>query len=221
MRLGFDGHPRRNRITTSTSVGVTISDEQAAYARRRVSDAGLDGRVEIRLQDYREVDDGPFDAISSIGMSEHVGAERIDTYFNQLYGLLRPGGRLLNHAISAVGGSRLRRRSFLYRYVFPDGELLDIADSTRSMEQAGFESVTWRTFASTTPRPCDCWVSNLQAHWDDATPWWGNRGPGCGCSTCRDRSTVSTTPASRSIRRSASATPPTERATCPEPRSWD
>lgn len=150
-------------------VGVTISDEQAAYARRRVSEVGLDGQVEIRLQDYREVDDGPFDAISSIGMSEHVGAERIDTYFNQLYGLLRPGGRLLNHAISSVGGSRLRRRSFIHRYVFPDGELLDIADSTRSMEQAGFEIRDVENLREHYAQTLRCWVSNLQAHWDDAT----------------------------------------------------
>ena len=136
-------------------VGVTISDEQAAYARRRVADAGLDDRVEIRIQDYREIDDGPFDAISSVGMSEHVGSERIDTYFTQLHGLLRPGGRLLNHAISSVGGSRLRRRSFIYRYVFPDGELLDIADSIACRWNGpASRSVTSRTCASTTPRRC-------------------------------------------------------------------
>jgi cyclopropane-fatty-acyl-phospholipid synthase len=156
-------------------VGITISDEQAAYARRRVSEAGLDDRVEIRIQDYREVDDGPFDAISSIGMSEHVGSEQIETYFAQLHDLLRPGGRLLNHAISSVGGSRLKRRSFIYRYVFPDGELLDIADSTRSMERAGFEIRDIENLREHYAQTLRCWVSNLQTRWDEATAMVGER----------------------------------------------
>ena len=81
-------------------VGVTISAEQAELARRRVAEAGLADRVEIRLADYREVDDGPYDAISSIGMFEHVGAGHLDEYFGRLHALLRPGGRLLNHGIT-------------------------------------------------------------------------------------------------------------------------
>ena len=76
-------------------VGVTISDEQAIAARERVERAGLSDRVEIRVQDYREVDDGPYDAISSIGMAEHVGRKNLPTYFARLYSLLRPGGRLV------------------------------------------------------------------------------------------------------------------------------
>ena len=120
-------------------VGVTISDEQAAEARRRVEAAGVSDRVEIRIEDYRQVVDGPFDAISSVGMAEHVGQRKMDDYFGILHSLLRPGGRMLNHAISTVGGSRLRRRGFVYRYVFPDGELLDVGDTVLSMERAGFE----------------------------------------------------------------------------------
>ena len=140
-----------------------------------MSDAGLDGRVEIRIQDYREVDDGPFDAISSIGMSEHVGAELIDTYFGRLHDLLRPGGRVLNHAISSIGGSRLRRRSFIYRYVFPDGELLDIADGLRSMERAGFEIRDVENLREHYAETLRNWVSNLQARWDDAIALVGER----------------------------------------------
>ena len=196
-------------------VGVTISEEQATYARRRVRDAGLDERVEIRLQDYREIDDGPFDAISSIGMSEHVGAERIDTYFTQLHGLLRPGGRLLNHAISSVGGSRLRRRSFIYRYVFPDGELLDIADSLRSMERAGFEIRDVENLREHYAETLRCWVANLQANWEAAIALVGERrAQGVAAVHVRVRSTASTMPASNCTRRSACATPPTARARC-------
>jgi cyclopropane-fatty-acyl-phospholipid synthase len=140
-------------------VGVTISDEQAAYARRRVADLGLDDRVEIRIQDYRTLRDGPFDAISSIGMAEHVGHRRMRTYFDTLHGLLRPGGRLLNHAISSVGGARMAERGFIHRYVFPDGELLDVGVTASEMEKAGFEirDVENRH-----------WVANLERNWTDA-----------------------------------------------------
>src|SRR3546814_14887527 len=107
-------------------VGGTISREQVELARQRVEAAGLTDRVEIRLQEYRHLTGGNFEAISSIGMSEHVGKARIDAYFATLASLLTPGGRLLNHAISSVGGSKLGGRTFMGRYVFPDGELLEI-----------------------------------------------------------------------------------------------
>src|SRR3546814_18620643 len=74
----------------------------------------------------------------SIGMSEHVGHERIDEYFAVLRSLLVPGGRMLNHAISAVGSSRIGRRTFMGRYVFPDWELRDVADTVSSMDRVGF-----------------------------------------------------------------------------------
>jgi len=149
-------------------VGITISTEQADFARRRVHDLGLADRVDIRVQDYREIDDGPFDVISSVGMAEHVGIKRMEEYFERLYSLLVPGGRLLNHAIASTGGSRLSRRSFIYRYVFPDGELLDIADTARFMEAAGFEVrdvENLREHYATTLRH---WVANLERHWTAA-----------------------------------------------------
>ena len=84
-------------------VGVTFSKEQYDWATKRVADLGLADRVELRIQDYRDIDDGPFDAISSIGMFEHVGRRRMVEYFSRLHALLRPGGRLLNHAIGRPG----------------------------------------------------------------------------------------------------------------------
>lgn len=149
-------------------VGVTISTEQAAYAQQRVVDLGLADRIDIRVQDYREITDGPFDAISSIGMAEHVGEKRMGEYFERLHALLRPGGRLLNHAISSVGGSKLGRRSFVYRYVFPDGELLDIADTTRFMERAGFEVRDVENLREHYAMTLRHWVANLQRNWDAA-----------------------------------------------------
>jgi cyclopropane-fatty-acyl-phospholipid synthase len=149
-------------------VGVTISKEQAALARRRVESAGLTERVEIRLQDYREVPDGPFDAISSIGMAEHVGKKNMVGYFRQLHSLVRPGGRVMNHAIASKGGSKMSGRHFMHRYVFPDGELLDLGDTVLDMERAGFEVrdvENLREHYATTLRH---WVSNLERNWDDA-----------------------------------------------------
>jgi len=149
-------------------VGVTISEEQAMLARRRVADAGLADRVEIRVQDYREVPDGPFDAISSIGMAEHVGKKNMARYSEQLFDLLRPGGRALNHAIASVGGSKMNGRHFMHRYVFPDGELLDLGDTVLALEGAGFEVrdvENLREHYATTLRR---WVSNLEDRWDEA-----------------------------------------------------
>ena len=149
-------------------VGITISTEQADYARRRVADLGLSDRVDIRIQDYREIDDGPFDVISSIGMAEHVGSRRMTEYFTRLYSLLVPGGRLLNHAIASTGGTKLSRRGFVGRYVFPDGELLDIADTARHMEAAGFEVRDVENLREHYAQTLRHWVANLERHWDAA-----------------------------------------------------
>ncbi len=149
-------------------VGVTISAEQAALARQRVDEAGVADRVEIRLQDYRALGGERFDAISSIGMSEHVGQRNLVRYYTTLREALVPQGRLLNHAISSVGGSRIGRSSFIGRYVFPDGELIDVGDSVLAMERAGFEVrdvESLREHYATTLRH---WVANLERHWDAA-----------------------------------------------------
>ncbi len=96
--------------------------------------------MEIRFQDYRDVDDGPFDAISSIGMVEHVGAAQLAEYFGRLHDLLRPGGRLLNHGICwPRGSSGLKRTSFVANYVFPDGELHEVGVVAQAMQARGFE----------------------------------------------------------------------------------
>jgi cyclopropane-fatty-acyl-phospholipid synthase len=149
-------------------VGITLSTPQAELARQRVDEAGLGDKIEIRLQDYRKLGGETFDAVSSIGMFEHVGEKRMVEYFETLRGLLTPEGRLLNHAISARGGSKLGNRSFVNRYVFPDGELLDVGDVTKAMQRAGFEVrdvESLREHYATTLRQ---WVSNLETHWPQA-----------------------------------------------------
>jgi cyclopropane-fatty-acyl-phospholipid synthase len=149
-------------------VGITLSEEQAERARERAAEAGLADRVEIRVQDYRDLHGEEFDAISSIGMFEHVGRERMADYFATLRGLLGPEGRLLNHAISSVGGSRLAARSFTGRYVFPDGELLDVSDTVAAMEAAGFEVRDVHSLREHYARTLRHWVRNLEGSWDRA-----------------------------------------------------
>ena len=151
------------------AVGVTISEEQAALARQRIHDAGLDDRVEIRLQDYRDIDDGTFDAISSIGMFEHVGIEQVQAYFTRLRELLRPEGRLLNHAISRCSGEgELPRDSFPARYVFPDGQLHEVGRTVSTMQDLGFEARDVESLREHYARTLRAWIANLEADWDRA-----------------------------------------------------
>ncbi|CAH0133980.1 MULTISPECIES: SAM-dependent methyltransferase [unclassified Arthrobacter] len=150
-------------------VGVTLSVEQAALARKRAADAGLTERVDIRVQDYRDVDDGPFDAISSIGMSEHVGREQIEHYSSRLHRLLRPGGRLLNHAISwNAGPTSPDPDSFIPRYVFPDGEMLSLSDMVEALESASLEVLDVEALRRHYALTLRAWVRNLEEHWDEA-----------------------------------------------------
>ncbi|OHV20248.1 cyclopropane-fatty-acyl-phospholipid synthase [Parafrankia soli] len=164
------------------AVGITISAEQAAEARRRVTEAGLEDKIEIRLQDYREITDGPFDAISSVGMVEHVGRAKLPIYFDNLFHLLRPGGRLLNHGISfpgdPVGAARGRPRlgplplprdaDFLHRYVFPDGELHEIGALVTLMQAGGFEVRHVENLREHYALTLRAWVTNLENRWDEA-----------------------------------------------------
>lgn len=150
-------------------VGVTLSTEQAALAGKRVADAGLTDRVDIRVQDYRDVDDGPFDAISSIGMSEHVGRDQMPHYVSRLHGLLRPGGRLLNHAISwNAGPTAPDPDSFIPRYVFPDGEMLSLAETVGALETGGFEVLDVEALRRHYALTLRAWVRNLEDHWGEA-----------------------------------------------------
>jgi len=155
------------------AVGVTLSQRQAELATERVRVAGLSDRIEIRVQDYRDINDGPFDAISSIGMFEHVGRDQLAEYFGCLHRLLAPGGRLLNHGISRPGdgevGSRAAfdRNGFIERYVFPDGELHEVG-TVVSLMQERFEVRDVESLREHYARTLRHWVANLEANWDRA-----------------------------------------------------
>jgi cyclopropane-fatty-acyl-phospholipid synthase len=152
------------------AVGVTLSTRQAEWARAAVQRAGLDDLVEIRIQDYRDVLDGPFDAISSIGMFEHVGAARLDEYFTRCFQLLRPGGRLLNHGIAKRPTTRpsFAHRGFIDRYVFPDGELHEVGTVVSRVQKANFEVRNVEGLREHYAQTLRHWVANLEAHWDEA-----------------------------------------------------
>ena len=164
---GMAIHAARN--TGVRVVGVTLSREQAELARRRVADAGLADLVEIRLADYREVEDGPYQAISSIGMFEHVGAGQLGRYFARLHALLAPEGRLLNHGISRPAGQRaFGRSSFLQRYVFPDGELEEIGTVVSAVQDAGLEVRHVENLREHYALTLRAWARNLEEHYVEA-----------------------------------------------------
>ena len=121
-------------------VGITLSEPQAELARRRVAERGLSDRIEIRVQDYRAIDDGPFDAVGSIGMVEHVGSSQIDAYARQLVELVRPGGRVLNHGIARLRIGDPEAGAFTQRYIFPDGAPLHLSRIQVALERAGLET---------------------------------------------------------------------------------
>ncbi|AZM64711.1 MULTISPECIES: SAM-dependent methyltransferase [unclassified Streptomyces] len=149
-------------------VGITLSQEQAAYARKRIADEGLTDRVEIRVQDYRDVADGPYDAIASIGMAEHVGSERYLEYATVLHRLLRPGGRLLNHQIARRpqrDESAYQVDDFIDAYVFPDGELSPLGTTVSLLERSGFEVRDVESLREHYALTLRRWVANLEADW--------------------------------------------------------
>ncbi|MFJ8568329.1 class I SAM-dependent methyltransferase [Streptomyces sp. NPDC093514] len=151
--------------------GVTLSREQAAYARKRVADEGLTEQVDIRIQDYRDVKDGPYEAISSIGMAEHVGADRYRDYARTLHALLRPGGRLLNHQIARrpePDEEAYRIDQFIDAYVFPDGELSPLGTTVGELERAGFEVRDVEALREHYGLTLRAWVARLEEHWSEA-----------------------------------------------------
>ncbi|MEW1721127.1 cyclopropane-fatty-acyl-phospholipid synthase family protein [Streptomyces sp. NPDC093109] len=151
--------------------GITLSREQAAFARKRIAEEGLTDRIEIRVQDYRDVRDGPYDAISSIGMAEHVGSVQYRAYADDLYRLLKPGGRLLNHQIARrpeKDESGYHVDPFIDSYVFPDGELAPLGRTLATLEEAGFEARDVESIREHYALTLRRWVTNLEEHWADA-----------------------------------------------------
>ena len=149
-------------------LGITLSEPQASLARARVTEAGLDDRVTIRVLDYRSLKDERFDAIASIGMVEHVGAEKIDLYAQRLASLLRPGGRLLNHGVAHLHSSSPKAGPFTDRYVFPDAHPLLLSRILLALERAGFVTEHVEEFGADYAETLKHWARRLDEHRDEA-----------------------------------------------------
>ncbi len=144
--------------------GITLSDEQADLARGRVSAAGLEDQVKIRLGDYRDLAGEQYDAISSIGMVEHVGNANVDAYAATLASVLRPGGRLLNHGIARLRIGDPEAGPFSERFVFPDAAPLHVSRVLAAIERAGLEPTHVEGFRSDYARTLSEWTRNLEAN---------------------------------------------------------
>jgi cyclopropane-fatty-acyl-phospholipid synthase len=149
-------------------VGITLSENQAELARRRVADAGQSDLVEIRVADYRELEGERYDAIASIGMVEHVGLAQIDVYARQLADLLEPGGRLLNHGIARLRHSDPDAGPFSERYVFPDAEPLHLSRILLALERAGFETQHTEGFRDDYAETLRHWAERLDENQERA-----------------------------------------------------
>jgi cyclopropane-fatty-acyl-phospholipid synthase len=153
-----------------TALGVTLSRQQADWAQKRIAEQGLGEAAEVRHADYRSVTESGFDAIASVGLTEHIGRARVDAYAAFLAARLKPGARLLNHCITRPDeDSRvISRRGFTDRYVFPDGELLGPGRVIAALERAGLEMRHEENLREHYARTLAAWCANLDAHWDEA-----------------------------------------------------
>jgi cyclopropane-fatty-acyl-phospholipid synthase len=147
-------------------VGITLSENQAAAARQRVHDAGLSARIDIRVADYRELDDGPYDKIASVGMVEHVGEAQLGHYAATIARLLRPGGLVLNHGIARLFSEPAGEKSLLLRYVFPDGELPPLARVLGALQGAELEPRDVESLREHYALTLRRWLANLDAERD-------------------------------------------------------
>ena len=152
------------------AIGVTLSEQQAHYGQESIEQAGLAGQAEIRFSDYRDVAESGFDAVSSIGLTEHIGRANYPSYFAFLYGKLRPEGRILNHTITRPNDDWVShfRKSFINRYVFPDGELSGPSQVMTAMNSAGFEVRHEENLREHYAMTLKYWCENLEEHWDEA-----------------------------------------------------
>lgn len=162
------------------ATGITLSENQHAYAQRMIRERGLSELCDVRLVDYRDVpEDGPFDKIASVGMFEHVGRKNLPLYFGKIFHLLRPGGIALNHGItlSSIGrqelGSDIGR--FIDDYVFPGGELCHVSDVVAEMSAQGLECHDVENLRPHYARTLWQWVERLEANREAAVALVGEK----------------------------------------------
>lgn len=152
------------------ALGVTLSQRQAEWAQAAIAHAGLSHLAEVRHMDYRDVPEEQFDAVSSIGLTEHIGERELPNYFSRLLDKLRTGGRLLNHCITRPNNkARARAGRFIDRYVFPDGELVGPGHLVSVMHDTGFEVRHEENLREHYALTLADWSTNLEREWSAAT----------------------------------------------------
>jgi cyclopropane-fatty-acyl-phospholipid synthase len=149
-----------------TAVGVTLSREQALWAQEAIKRDRIDDRAEVRFGDYRDVADTGFDAVSSIGLTEHIGVRNYPSYFSFIRDKLVPGGRVLNHCITRPDNRSRDTGPFIDRYVFPDGELIGSGTIVTAAQDAGLEVQHTENLRLHYARTLAGWNRNLAANWD-------------------------------------------------------
>ena len=155
------------------ATGITLSRNQHLYVNRLIEEKGLQGRVKMLLQDYRDVDETvPFDKVASVGMCEHVGRPNLSNYFAKIRRLLTPGGLVLNHGITAGGVENTQLNAgmgdFIERYIFPGGQLLHIGAMSTALTRGGLEAVDMECLRPHYAKTLWAWVDALECNLDAA-----------------------------------------------------
>jgi cyclopropane-fatty-acyl-phospholipid synthase len=169
-KLGLEPGMRAAREYGVKALGVTLSKQQAEWAQKAIAEQGLSGLAEVRHMDYRDVPEVGFDAVSSIGLTEHIGQANVAGYFQFLNRKLKPGGRLLNHCITRPDNTQasINPGGFINRYVFPDGELEGPGFLVTQMNDQGFEIRHEENLREHYAMTLRDWCRNLDEHWDEA-----------------------------------------------------
>jgi cyclopropane-fatty-acyl-phospholipid synthase len=166
---GWGGMVRYAARRGVTATGVTLSREQTSWAQRAIADEGLTDLAQVRYGDYRDISETDFDAVSSIGLLEHIGVRNYGSYFGFLQSRMRPGGLLLNHCITRPDNrSEPSTRGFIDRYVFPDGELTGSGRIISEAQNAGLEVLHEENLRPHYALTLRDWCANLVEHWDEA-----------------------------------------------------
>ena len=154
-------------------LGVTISRQQQEFVAKRIADAGLDGQVEVRLQDYREVREAPFDAVSSIEMGEHVGEENYGAYAGVLFDQLKPSGRMLLQQMSRQRDAAPGGGAFIENFIALDMHMRPLADTLRYLQDTGFEIREVQAMREHYARTVAAWLDKFEKRHREAVAMVG------------------------------------------------